>query len=37
MYLAQFKPAEDGDEAFGLWKDAGVDGLTYQSRLRDEW
>ncbi len=37
MYLAQFKPVENADEAFGLWKDAGVDGLAYQAKLREEW
>lgn len=26
-----------GDEAFGLWRDQGLDGIEYQSRLRDEW
>jgi len=25
------------DEAFGLWRDRGVDGLEYQERLRREW
>jgi hypothetical protein len=37
MYLEQFKPSEDVTEAFGLWKDAGVDGLVYQKQMRDEW
>ncbi len=37
MYLAQFKPAEDANAAFGLWKGTRVDGLAYQSKLRDEW
>ena len=37
MYLAQFKPAEDANEAFGLWKEAGVDGLVFQNQMRDEW
>ena len=26
-----------GDEAFGLWRDRGEDGLAYQQRLRAEW
>lgn len=26
-----------GDEAFGLWRDKGLDGLAYQSEFRDEW
>jgi len=25
------------DEAFGLWKDDKVDGLTYQEQVRAEW
>jgi predicted transcriptional regulator len=25
------------DEAFGLWRDRGEDGLAYQQRLRAEW
>lgn len=25
------------DEAFGLWRTRGIDGLTYQQRLRREW
>jgi metal-responsive CopG/Arc/MetJ family transcriptional regulator len=35
-YIARHKP-EQGDEAFGLWKDRAEDGLDYQSRLRSEW
>ena len=31
------KRANEQDEAFGLWKDRGEDGLAYQQRLRDEW
>jgi len=23
--------------AFGLWRDRGIDGLTYQQRIRSEW
>ena len=23
--------------AFGIWKSKGVDALTYQQKLRDEW
>ena len=40
MYLAKFTPADsshDADRAFGLWQHKGVDGLSYQARLRDEW
>lgn len=25
------------DAAFGLWGDAGADGLAYQERVRTEW
>lgn len=25
------------DPAFGLWRGRGVDGLTYERRLRGEW
>lgn len=25
------------DDAFGLWKQRGEDGLAYQERLREEW
>ncbi|MCP4407967.1 MAG: ribbon-helix-helix protein, CopG family [Gammaproteobacteria bacterium] len=35
-YIARYNP-EQGDEAFGLWKDRAEDGLSYQSRLRAEW
>ena len=35
-YLSRHAPPET-DEAFGLWKDRGEDGLAYQRRLRDEW
>jgi hypothetical protein len=27
----------DADAAFGLWQGRGVDGLTYQDGIRDEW
>lgn len=29
--------SEENDATFGLWKQRGEDGLTYQRRLRDEW
>jgi hypothetical protein len=29
--------AEVEDEAFGLWRDHGEDGLAYEQRLRVEW
>ena len=25
------------DAVFGMWKDRGIDGVTYQRALRDEW
>ena len=34
-YLAQDESAFD--EAFGIWKDRGEDGVEYQRRLRAEW
>jgi metal-responsive CopG/Arc/MetJ family transcriptional regulator len=26
-----------GESAFGLWQDRGVDGLTQQQQMRQEW
>jgi metal-responsive CopG/Arc/MetJ family transcriptional regulator len=37
LYLEKFKPADKSEEAFGLWEDRKVDGLAYQTRLREEW
>lgn len=34
-FIEMKKP--DTVEAFGLWKERGTDGLTYQERLRSEW
>jgi metal-responsive CopG/Arc/MetJ family transcriptional regulator len=34
-YLEKKKPG--AAEAFGLWKDRKVDGLTYQEQVRSEW
>jgi hypothetical protein len=34
-YLEKKKPG--GVDAFGLWKDRKVDGLTYQEQVRSEW
>ncbi|HBS25959.1 MAG TPA: CopG family transcriptional regulator [Gammaproteobacteria bacterium] len=34
-YLQQHQV--DTDDAFGLWKNREIDGLTYQDRIRDEW
>ncbi len=35
MLLAE--ESQTPQEAFGLWKDRGVDGVSYQQSLRDEW
>lgn len=35
-YLARHRP-HDPKQAFGSWGDAAEDGLTYQTRLREEW
>lgn len=34
-YLAQNKPATV--DAFGIWKNKGIDGVTYQKKARSEW
>ncbi|MDO9053557.1 MAG: ribbon-helix-helix protein, CopG family [Gallionella sp.] len=34
-YLQQKKPTSV--DAFGLWKEGGVDGLAYQEQVRSEW
>jgi metal-responsive CopG/Arc/MetJ family transcriptional regulator len=36
-YLEKLRPADNSDDAFGLWKDKKIDGLAYQKKLRDEW
>lgn len=35
LYLKN-KKLEEVD-AFGIWKDKNVDGLTYQEQMRSEW
>jgi len=35
-YLRRSDAASE-DQAFGLWKDRGIDGLRYQDALREEW
>ena len=35
-YLARHSPTVR-EGAFGLWRDRDEDGLSYQTRLRDEW
>lgn len=39
-YAAQMTakiPEKPEKEAFGLWKDRGVDALEYERRLREGW
>jgi metal-responsive CopG/Arc/MetJ family transcriptional regulator len=36
-YLEKIRPADNDDDAFGLWKSKKIDGLAYQNSLRDEW
>lgn len=36
-YLNRHLPAQEGDAAFGLWRQKREDGVTYQERLRSEW
>ena len=33
----QRRPADAGDDAFGLWGQRKVDGLAYQEKMRGEW
>lgn len=35
LYIEQNK--SDNTDAFGLWKDRKIDGLTYQEQVRSEW
>ena len=35
-YARQQLP-DRGGEAFGLWRDRGIDGLEYERRAREEW
>ena len=37
QFLDKCKPTDASEEAFGLWADKNVDGLTYQQRMREEW
>lgn len=34
LLAAQLSPPDD---AFGLWKERGTDGVSYQQALRGEW
>jgi hypothetical protein len=36
QYLQRHRSARI-DDSFGLWKDAPLDGVEYQRRLRREW
>lgn len=36
-HYISIRRTEDSDEAFGLWKERGVDGLQYQQDVRAEW
>jgi len=38
-YVSNKKRAakKQNKNAFGLWKDKGIDGLDYQQRMREEW
>lgn len=37
-YIASYNQnSKDFENAFGLWKDKGTDGLEYQNKLRNEW
>jgi metal-responsive CopG/Arc/MetJ family transcriptional regulator len=36
-YLDKIRPADNADDAFGLWKNKKIDGLVYQKKLRDDW
>jgi len=36
QYLSVQLPDSE-DEAFGIWKDRGVDSLEYERKLREEW
>lgn len=35
LYIEQNKSGTT--DAFGLWKDRKIDGLTYQEQVRSEW
>jgi hypothetical protein len=35
LYIEQNKSSTT--DAFGLWKDRKIDGLTYQEQVRSEW
>lgn len=37
LYLEKIRPADKADEAFALWETKKIDGLAYQTRLREEW
>ena len=35
-YLTKWRSNQESD-AFGLWGERKMDGLTYQEKVRDEW
>lgn len=35
FYIEKNRPSSS--DAFGIWKDRQVDGLTYQEQVRSEW
>lgn len=35
-YIEKFK-SDDDAQAFGIWKAQKLDGLAYQTKLREEW
>jgi metal-responsive CopG/Arc/MetJ family transcriptional regulator len=35
-YLSRRRPKQP-TTAFGLWSEHGIDGLTYQEKIRAEW
>lgn len=37
MEFLKQKSATSAEVAFGIWKQRGVDGLSYQEEMRSEW
>jgi len=36
QYLSSNLPGDE-EEAFGIWKNRGIDSLEYERKLREEW
>ena len=36
-YIEKFRSNDDDASAFGVWKSQKIDGLAYQTKLRQEW